>query len=50
MSELNQASEKLEKLTDRDVRIIYLPPMTVASAHYIGENCEGVSNDMIQKL
>jgi DNA-binding transcriptional MerR regulator len=50
MSELNQASEKLEKLTDRDVRIVYLPPMTVASAHYIGANCESVSNGMIQKF
>jgi DNA-binding transcriptional MerR regulator/DNA gyrase inhibitor GyrI len=49
MSELNQASEKLEKLTDRDVRIIYLPPMTVASAHYVGEAPELVSDDMIQK-
>ncbi|MDR0914149.1 MAG: effector binding domain-containing protein [Oscillospiraceae bacterium] len=50
MSELNQASEKLEKLTDRDVRIIYLPPMTVASAHYIGENCEEVTGNMINKF
>ena len=30
MSELNQAGEKLNKLTDKDVRIIYLPPMTIA--------------------
>jgi DNA gyrase inhibitor GyrI len=50
MSELNQASEKLEKLTDRDVRIIYLPPMTVASAHYIGEDCESVVCGMIDKF
>lgn len=38
MEELNKASEGLTKLLD--VRIIYLPPMTVASSHYIGEDCE----------
>jgi len=40
MSELNQASEKLNKLTDRDVRIVYLPPSWVASSHYIGDEPE----------
>lgn len=34
--DLEQASEKLNKLTDRDVRIIYLPPMTVAAVHVMG--------------
>ncbi|AIQ65409.1 hypothetical protein PSTEL_22115 [Paenibacillus stellifer] len=38
MEELNKASEGLTK--PLDVRIIYLPPMTVASSHYIGEDCE----------
>lgn len=33
MAELNQAQETLNKLTDRTVRIIYLPPMTVAAVH-----------------
>ena len=36
--DLEQASEKLNKLTDRDVRIVYLPPATVASAYAVG--CE----------
>lgn len=36
MEELNQASEKLNKLSDKDVRIVYLPPATVASIHTIG--------------
>ena len=40
MSELNQASEKLNKLTDKDVRIVYLPPSAVASSHYIGDEPE----------
>jgi hypothetical protein len=30
----------LNKLTDRDVRIIYLPPATVASIHMIGDRPE----------
>ena len=33
---LNKAGKKLNRLTDRDVRIIYLPPATVASIHHIG--------------
>ena len=37
MEELNKANEKLNKLTDKDVRIVYLPPATVMSSHYIGE-------------
>ena len=45
MEELNQASEKLNKLTD--ARIVYLPPMTVASASTTGENCEGQAGHMI---
>jgi DNA-binding transcriptional MerR regulator len=37
---LKEADERLNKLTDSDVRIIYIPPMTVASSHYVGEDCE----------
>ena len=40
MDELDQASEQLSKLNDDDIRIIYLPPMTVAASHYIGEGSE----------
>ncbi|GFP74718.1 MerR family transcriptional regulator [Clostridium fungisolvens] len=36
MEELNKASENLSKLQDKDVRIIYLPPATVASIRCIG--------------
>lgn len=35
---LQAASEKLNKLTDKDVRIIYLPPMTVASILSVGHD------------
>lgn len=38
MEELNRAEETLNKLTD--VRIIYLPPATVAASHFIGEEPE----------
>ncbi|MCL2704028.1 MAG: effector binding domain-containing protein [Defluviitaleaceae bacterium] len=38
MNDLNQAAEVLSKL--RNVRVIYLPAMTVASYRYIGENHE----------
>ena len=36
MEELSQASETLSKLSDKDVRIVYLPPAAVASIHAIG--------------
>jgi hypothetical protein len=32
MEDLNKANESLSKPADSDVRIIYLPPMTVAVA------------------
>jgi DNA-binding transcriptional MerR regulator/DNA gyrase inhibitor GyrI len=38
MSDLNQANEILSTL--RDVRVIYLPPCTVAASHYFGDNPE----------
>jgi Predicted transcriptional regulators len=46
-AELQAASEKLNKLTDRDVRIVYLPPATVASAHIIGGNAPELETDEI---
>jgi DNA gyrase inhibitor GyrI/DNA-binding transcriptional MerR regulator len=48
MSELNQANEVLSKL--RDVRIIQLPPCTVASYHFIGENPEETVGGVISKF
>lgn len=38
MAELNKAAEQLNKLTDKNVRIVYLPPFTVASAYCISDN------------
>ncbi|MEG1254276.1 effector binding domain-containing protein [Clostridium sp.] len=45
MEELNKANEKLSRL--KNVRIIYLPPSTVASSHFIGENPEDVSSNLL---
>jgi hypothetical protein len=47
VEELNKANENLNKLTDKDAMIVYLPPMTVAAAYATGEGCEGKANDMI---
>jgi len=47
MDDLNKANEKMNKITDKDVRILYLPPATVAVAHYIGENPEDGAGNMM---
>jgi len=41
MADLNQASEQLNALTDKDVRIVYLPPSTVLSFHAVGHDEQG---------
>lgn len=40
MEELNKAEDRLGKLRDEDVRIVYLPPSRVASSHYVGDEPE----------
>ena len=50
MEELNKANEELMKLEDKDVRIVYLPPMTIAAAYASGEGCEGKALDMVSKF
>lgn len=50
MEELNKDGEILSELQDKDVRIIYLPPMTIAAAYASGEGCEGKALDMISKF
>ncbi|MDD4495760.1 MAG: effector binding domain-containing protein [Eubacteriales bacterium] len=49
-ADLESASEKLNRLTNREVRIVYLPPSTVVAAHHIGEGCEGVVYGQIAKF
>ena len=36
MSDLNQANKQLDKLTDQDVRVVYLPPSAMLAQHNIG--------------
>ena len=50
LNDLNNANEKLNKLTDKDVRIVYLPPATVAASHYIGEAPEHRAAAVIDKF
>lgn len=47
IKELENANEKLFKLTNRDIRIIYLPPMTVASTHIVGKDTKGNNAEII---
>ncbi|PKR88331.1 AraC family transcriptional regulator [Pleomorphomonas diazotrophica] len=50
MEKLDNAKDILGELTDRDVRIVHLPPMTVAAAFASGEGCEGKALDMITRF
>lgn len=53
MDDLNKANNTLNKLEDKDVRIVYLPPMTVAAAYFSGEAEYGVgpeATSMIEKF
>lgn len=48
MEELNKSNEALSKL--RNVRIVLLPPCTVASYHFIGENPEETVGNVVDKF
>lgn len=48
LDNLKKAEETLSKLTN--VRIVYLPPATVAAAHYIGEDPEARASEMLEKF
>lgn len=50
MEDLSKASQRLERYEDRDVRIVCLPPMTVAAAVASGEDCEGQAGSAILKF
>lgn len=50
VKDMNKASEDLMKMQDKDVRIVYLPPMTIAAAYAEGEDTESKSADMISKF
>lgn len=46
MEDLNSASKNFEEL--KDVRIIHLPPCTVASCNYVGENPENNAQELLK--
>lgn len=48
MEDLTRANDQLTNLAD--VRVIYLPPMTVAASHATGENCEGKASDALNQF
>lgn len=48
MEDLSKANHQLDKYEDKDVRIVYLPPMVVAAAYVSGDDCEGKTGDMIK--
>jgi DNA-binding transcriptional MerR regulator len=50
MEKLDQAEKRLNKLTDRDVRIVYLPPSDVAAYRCEGTNPEGEASEVINKF
>ena len=50
MDDATKVSQQRGPLTDRDVRIVYLPSTTVASAHYIGDEPERHASGMLQKF
>jgi DNA-binding transcriptional MerR regulator/DNA gyrase inhibitor GyrI len=50
METLQKTSEKLSKLTDRDVRIVYLPPSDVAACQYEGDDPEAYVGKIINKF
>ena len=50
MEELNKANQSISKLTDRDVRIVYIPPSDVVSYRCEGMEPEGEANKVIHKF
>ncbi|HEJ9372175.1 TPA: effector binding domain-containing protein [Klebsiella oxytoca] len=47
---LNKVGQMLDKMMDKDVRIIYLPPMTVAAYCARGEGCEEKAGGVINQF
>lgn len=48
MDELNNAKKVIE--SKMDIRIVYLPPATVAASQYTGENPEDISGDRLRSF
>jgi DNA-binding transcriptional MerR regulator len=50
MDDIKKANETLGKLTDKEVRIVYLPPATVATYQYSGEEPEMQVNQVMDQF
>lgn len=50
MDNLNKASERLSRLTDKNVRIVYLPPAYVAAYQFIGADPEVQVGQVMDKF
>lgn len=50
MEKLDKASETLNKMTDKEVRIVFLPPMSVAAYCASGERCEDKAGEVINQF
>ena len=50
MNRIHRASKQMNKLTDKDVRIIYLPPATVASIHCVGNRPEDRATALLREF
>jgi len=50
MEDLNKANDSLSKLNDSGVRIVYLPPMTVAVSYFSGVAEWGVGPEATMKI
>lgn len=49
-AELHAANVRLNKLTDKDVRIVYLPPSSIATYQYIGDDPEMHCRQVMDKF
>lgn len=50
MNDIYIASERINKLDDKDVRIVYLPPSYVASIHCLGDTPEYESGSLLHEF
>ena len=48
MEDLNKATESLSTL--KNVRVVHIPPFTVAASHYIGESPEDNAGEQLEKF
>ena len=49
-TEIDHGGDTENKLTDSDVQIVQLPPMTVVSAYAVGNDCEGKAGKLINRF